>query len=227
MSLAEDIAEYYAALAPDYHKESEYEDPVLERLEEALQARMQETFRGHDVLEIACGTGPSTEIIAKTANSILATDVNAAMINVARKRLSGIKNINFLTSNAYTLNGIPEGFTAAFASLWWCHIPKSRVTLFLSTLHSKLTAGASVMFICQLQDQDAKYHSPDGEGNMLATRATAGRQFMVVKNVPTETELRYFLGESAENIQYEKNPDLGLWSVVYTVKKELPIIQCT
>ena len=219
MSLSDDVQRYYAARAEKYNENSECNGSDVEQRLATIKAILEKAFKGHDVLEIACGTGYWTEVVAKTASSILATDVNLTMVALAQKRLAGFKNVRFLVSDAYSLDSVPEGFTAAFAVLWWCHIPKSRIRQFLSVLHSKLTPGAFVLFRDQLADDDAAEHRSDTDGNILAERMANGRKFLIVKNIPTEKELLEILSGVAEHIEYSQDRQWGSWSVSYAVKK--------
>ena len=67
------LKEYYAARAEEY--EQIYELPERQEDIARLRAMLQALFSGHDVLEVACGTGYWTLPISLTARSILATDV--------------------------------------------------------------------------------------------------------------------------------------------------------
>jgi demethylmenaquinone methyltransferase/2-methoxy-6-polyprenyl-1,4-benzoquinol methylase len=99
-------------------------------------------------------------------------------------------NVRCQVSDAYTLDGIEGRFNAAFAHWWWSHIPKSRISTFLNTLHSKLQPGAVVLFIDQLP-YPASDRYTDDEGNTLEVRQTPDdRTFEIIKNFPSEIELR-------------------------------------
>ena len=125
-ALTHNVREYYAARTPEYDKTAGYLDPESEKARAPIKARFQRLFAEHDVLEIACGTGYWTKVIAATARSVLATDVNPAILELARKRLAGAQNVQFRVADAYTLAGVPDGFTAAFAIWWWSHVPKAQ-----------------------------------------------------------------------------------------------------
>jgi SAM-dependent methyltransferase len=222
MSLVNNVAEYYSACASVYDDTAGYTNPVSEWLRIPIKARYQQVLAGHNVLEIACGTGYWTEVIAKTAQSVLATDVNPSMISIARNRLSGVKKVKFQVADAYSLDGVPEGFTAAFAVWWWSHVPKSRLKDFLLTLHSKLQPGAFVLFVDQLSTAyEGKNRHHDGEGNWLEERCLRnGRSFKVVKNFPSEREILNILRGIAEDTCYREYPEEHSWGVCYRVKKK-------
>jgi len=170
------------------------------------------------VLEIACGTGYWTTVIAETAQSVLATDVCPNFVLTVQQRLSGRSNVRCQIANAYALDDIEGKFNSAFAHWWWSHIPKSEIARFLNTLHSKLLPNAFIMFIDQLAYPNEGRHIDD-EGNMLEQRKTPdGRTFDIIKNFPTKQEIRSVLKDVADNIEYIENESLGYWGLSYRVK---------
>ena len=78
---ASGIAEYYARRAAEY--ERIYARPERQDDLRTLRDRVARLLADHDVLEIACGTGYWTRVIAPRARSILATDVGAEVLEIA------------------------------------------------------------------------------------------------------------------------------------------------
>lgn len=76
MKEIDDLKRYYSDRAKEYNKTAGYEDRRAEKIRKRIKLRHQDYFKGHDVLEIACGTGYWTEVIAGTANSVLAIDIS-------------------------------------------------------------------------------------------------------------------------------------------------------
>ena len=218
MEYVKEIADYYSIQAENYHNKyynsQSSSDPLIIPLVDILKT----AFKGCDVLEIACGTGFWTKIVAESANSIVATDVNPEMIYQAGKRLSKLDNITFKVTDCCNLSNIEGEFTGAFAVLFWCHIPKQRTKEFLSGLCSKLEPGSPVIFIGQLADSDADSHITDKYGNKLAQRKDSGRNFSILKNIPEKSQLLDDLKPFAENIQYNASSN-GYWSVVWRTIK--------
>jgi SAM-dependent methyltransferase len=218
MAPIDDVARYYAARALFYDETAGYTDPEAEKLRAPIRARYQELFAGHAVLEIACGTGYWTEAIAETAGSVLAVDINPSVILQAKDRCTHRRNVAFRIASAFTLDGVPGGFSAAFGIWWWSHVPRQRIPAFLSTLHSRLASGALVLFVDQLP-YDARTRRTDSLGNTLEQRVLPdGRAFEVVKNFPSEGEIRSALAGIADDVQYVVRLDEKSWSVTYRTK---------
>ena len=127
MSLVDDITRYYAERAPVYDETAGYTDPHAEQLRVPIKVRYQDLFRGHTVLEIACGTGYWTSSIAEVAKSVLAIDINPSLISQAKDRCKDFPNVAFQVGDAYTPAEVPAGFSAAFGVWWWSHIPVERL----------------------------------------------------------------------------------------------------
>ena len=222
-NMEEGVAIYYKLQATEYHHKyysKDSESDILIRPEAEL---LQSTLKGLDVLEIACGTGFWTEIVAETAKSIVATDTNPSMIAEAKKRLSHLSNVSFAVADAYSLQNVSEGFTGAFAVLFWCHIPRQRIREFLTILHRKLVPGSPVVFIDQLEDSDSQTHCADRSGNRIAQRRACGEEFSIIKNVPDKEQLFEYLNHFAEKIQYKVYSG-GYWSVSCVTREHCSIL---
>jgi len=222
MSTVHETEEYYAARAPVYDESAGYMDPEGEQLRVPLKARYQGLFRGHNVLEVACGTGYWTAVIGEVADSVLATDINTTVVCLAKERCRAMHSVRFQVVDALSLEGVPSGFTAAMGIWWWSHIPKSALRSFLSALHSKLQPGSLVLFNDQLP-YGGRVRETDTEGNTLELRTLPdGRSFWVIKNFPTEWDLRAVLHGFAEDIQYSINPAGTHWGLQYKTKGKSP-----
>jgi len=78
------LIDYYAKRADEY--ERIYEKPERQNDLAILKKLFEKTLAGHDVFEIACGTGYWTQIVAQTAKSITATDFNEEVLQIARAK---------------------------------------------------------------------------------------------------------------------------------------------
>ena len=221
-AISEQTARYYAARASEYDLSAGYLNQEADQLRLAKKRRYQQLFQGHDVLEIACGTGFWTEVVAETAKSVVATDVNAEMISLAEARCARFQHVACHLADAYALDQLPGTFTAAFAVWWWSHMPKERVREFLLALHRRLVPGALVLFVDQLRYEVsslrglATQRHEDSDGNTIEQRVLSdGRSYDIVKNFPVEQELVPSLGDLATNIQYRELPKEKHWELQF------------
>jgi len=184
--------------------------PVIEAFEAAIA--------GKNVLEIACGTGNWTRVLAKRAHSVVATDISAAAIETAQRKNRSNRNVTFHVSDAYSLDDIEPGFNAAFAADWWSHIPKSKISSFVSNLHARLITGSKVILIdmCLRDAFEKEFSHYDMDGNRVSKRSLPdGREFQVVKNFPTAKEMTDILFPLAKNIEFREFDFLKRWLVMY------------
>ncbi len=185
------MEQYYAQRAAEYDRI--YDKPERQNDLAKLKSILSRELNDQDVLEIACGTGYWTQYIARSAASILATDYNQEVIDLAQKRDYGRCRISFKLADAYFLTDIPTGFSAGFCGFWWSHIRLNRRPEFLTAFHSHLTSGARVIMI------DGRY--VEGSSTPIACKDTSGNTYQVrllddgsthevVKNYPTESEFK-------------------------------------
>lgn len=67
-----------------------------------------------DVLELGCGTGQYTRILAQTAAQVTATDLGEEMLSVARTRLAEQRNVRFERADAEAPPYADERFGTVF-----------------------------------------------------------------------------------------------------------------
>jgi SAM-dependent methyltransferase len=221
-----DITSYYARRASEYEKV--YVKPERQQELAALKKLLPQWFAGQSVLEVACGTGYWTEFIAKAAVSILAVDINQEVLDIARCKDFGQCSVQVRQADAYSLADIEGEFTAGFAGFWWSHVPKGRRSQFLQAFHAKLVPGARVILLENLYVRGSNNPlSPttDEEGNTFSLRRLEdGSQWRVLKNFPTEAEVRQDLSPFACDIEYGAMKYYW-WAKYHTARLPLPCSQ--
>jgi len=225
MALIEQLREmeaYYGVRA-SYHDRGYSKPNYLEAWSRHAQC-FQELLAGRNVLEVACGTGHWTAVLADVANSVVAVDLSDEMLAYAGKKAYVKGNVRIQCADAYLLTDVRGSFDAGFAFDWWSHIPKSKIAPFLTTFHGKLQSGSVVVFSDWLHDTgwDELFLRNDDEGNVVQLRRVPdGRQFEVIKNFPSETDLRSTVAPFAAKVEYTtiKTGDGGSrWVLAYTLK---------
>lgn len=212
--------EYYSLVANlhDYYMDYSTNEN-MEKLLSGIIRLCEKDIVDTDLLEIACGTGNWTQVLAKRARTVFATDINESMLKIARAKIYDRPNVRFERVDAYRLDTIKGDFNAAFAADFWSHIPRAKIRPFLKDLHARLRPGARVVFLDMLPDSslgiDDYYYT--GDGDFARDRVLAdGSVFTVVKNFPDETEIRELLMDFARDIRYYQHLNLKRWLVSYS-----------
>lgn len=120
---------------------------ILDPDNQYIQAiNSQISLAGATVLEIGCGEGRITRDMAKYASRIVATDLNPAALEQARKTITA-KNIEFL----YSSNGIPDipenSFDIVIYTLSLHHIPKNKMVDNLCCSGGLLKKGGKIVVV--------------------------------------------------------------------------------
>ncbi|MCE2971019.1 MAG: class I SAM-dependent methyltransferase [Burkholderiales bacterium] len=187
--MSEAMQRYYAQRAPIY--DAVYAKPERQAELRALERRLPRLLAGRAVLEVACGTGYWTQFIAPRAARLTATDINAEPLALARQR-PGVERVTFAQADAYALRAALGTFDAAFAGLWFSHVPIERRGEFLRGLHARLAPGALVVLLdnTEAQLRDLPLAERDAAGNTWQHRVLPdGSVHRVLKNFPTREEL--------------------------------------
>ena len=116
-----DQVEYYQGRAPEYDRL--YAKPSRQKDLKAMVACLQAIFKQKTVLEIATGTGWWTPYMAKTADQIVATDINESVLDIAMSRDYPRDNVVFELADVYALEDYRD-FTGLFAGYIWSHVSK-------------------------------------------------------------------------------------------------------
>jgi 2-polyprenyl-3-methyl-5-hydroxy-6-metoxy-1,4-benzoquinol methylase len=216
------MREYYTDRAP-YHDEymSWKGQQDLEVLLAPIVDVVAEVVRDRRVLEVACGTGNWTQVVSSRARTVMATDLVAEYLELARQKEYPRDNVTFQEADAYDLRGTGGPFEAAVAVDLWSHVPRSMEDTLLASLASVLEPSSPVLLVDMLRSEvfDLSFHRFDADGNEVHLRTLPnGRTYHVVKNFTDEDELRGRLEPWAEDVDYEELPDLGRWMLTFTTR---------
>jgi SAM-dependent methyltransferase len=188
------LLDYYGKRAEEY--EQVYAKPERQPELAALALLLRGSLAGHDVLELACGTGYWTAAIAPTARSLVATDVSSEVLELARRKHYPAGRVRLETGDAYAPEQIGGRFTAVFAGFWWSHVPRQELPRFLGSLHRRMGSDALVV-LCDnryAEGSSTPISRTDAAGNTYQRRVLDnGAEFEVLKNFPSTGELKRIL----------------------------------
>ncbi|MBN8677215.1 MAG: class I SAM-dependent methyltransferase [Chitinophagales bacterium] len=196
------LVTYYSQRASEYEKI--YQKPERQNDLQQLSRWLQRCFSGKDLLEIACGTGYWTERIAQTASSILATDINESVINIARTKDYHQTEVNFKTVDLYKLDAA-MGKNHLFAGFLWSHIPIQDLGRFLDLVLSLVPVGGTAVFIDNqfVMGSNLPIIQTDNHGNTYQTRYLEdGTAHLILKNFPTESFLHTICQSKVSTMEY-------------------------
>jgi ubiquinone/menaquinone biosynthesis C-methylase UbiE len=199
-----ELVDYYRRRAAEY--EAIYAKPERQADLAVLRQAIPGKLRGARVLEIACGTGYWTQLVADVAAEVVATDLAEEPMRIAQSK-SYKKQPAFSLADAYALPQSLGRFEAALAVFWWSHVPRQRIGEFLASLHGRLERGARVVLMDNrfVEASSTPVSEIDAQGNTYQLRRLRdGSRVRVLKNFPSEAELRSDLPSSlnVEMLEY-------------------------
>ncbi|MEZ4940119.1 MAG: methyltransferase domain-containing protein [Saprospiraceae bacterium] len=188
-----DLIQYYADRAAEY--EQVYAKPERQQDLQRMAAILQDVFHNKNLLEIACGTGWFTQRLAPTAASVVATDVNEAMLEIARAKIYPGGNVQFRRDDIFKTN-IDSRFDGLFAGFIWSHVLLDQLDQFLTQCLQWVEPGGTLVFVDNffVPGSSTPLHHTDAQGNSYQLRRLAdGSEHLVLKNFPTPAFLRQVL----------------------------------
>jgi demethylmenaquinone methyltransferase/2-methoxy-6-polyprenyl-1,4-benzoquinol methylase len=207
MSASPDMTAYYARRAQEYEKI--YAKPERQADLAALRARLPELLAGRRIYEVACGTGYWTQTIAPAAAAVFATDYNEEVLAIARTKPLPPGRVTFARADAFKPPLPPRPCDAGLAAFWWSHLRRGEQTAsFLRAFFARLRPHASFVFLDNrfVAGSSTPLARTDGDGNTFQQRRLAdGTTHEVLKNFPTEAEVRAALEAHAARIVWEQS----------------------
>lgn len=218
MSTNAELIDYYAKRANEYQRI--YQKPERQADLAALRKLCADSLAGQSVLEIACGTGYWTQPVSQKAKSIVATDINDETLQVARTKKYRC-GIRFQQMDAFNLESLATNqFTAGLAMHWWSHLRKSEIRKFLDSYHRVFAPGSLLVFMDNrfVAGSSTPVNRTDEEENTYQLRRLENEtEHEVLKNFPSESEVRSILGGSAVEIRWMELP--YYWFLTYRLKQ--------
>ena len=200
--MSSEMKDYYAARAKEYDKI--YSKPERQQDLRAIEQWLPTRLGQCEVLEVAAGTGYWTQFIAPVTARMVSLDASKETLAIAKTR-SGCASAEWVVGDAYDMPLAGQKFDAVFAGFWFSHIPREKLSQYLSYLNQFLKPGARVIFLDNLyvEGNSTPLSDRDAAGNTYQTRPLAdGSTHRVLKNYPTELELSDLVSSFSRQFSY-------------------------
>lgn len=215
-----------------YDAFSQYEDEGNKLLKRLLRVF---SFRGKKVLEIGCGSGKYTKLLASMAKEYFALEISRPLIQLAKQRCKGASNIRFLHCSAERIPLENDSVDVVFASWVLTAITSMKVrNQSIKEILRVLKSGGDVwLFENHWQGEFMKMRGKSGlrfkesdvyqlvkkYGFDIAT--TVDTNFSFPDLLTAKQVLGFIFGDKALNY-LSKNPDLKLKHRVVILHKVKP-----
>jgi SAM-dependent methyltransferase len=195
-------AQFYAKSAANHDRV--YDKPERQADLAAMRSHVADAVRGHRVLELACGTGYWTRILADSAAAVTATDINPEMIALARLRALPPGKVELRVADAWDLPADIGSYSAVFIGFWWSHVKREEQERFLAQLRARL--GKDILLVllddAYVEGSSETVARTDHEGNTYQIRtAPDGERYEIPKTYPSDSALRKKLASSVREIR--------------------------
>ena len=143
-------AEYWASVASTWVEIEEHQEGIAGDPGRTAMDRL-DVRPGHRVLDLGCGTGPTTVELARRVGpdgSVLGVDIAAEMLDPARRRAAreGVANVSFVHADAQSYDLGSDAYDRAF-SRFGAMFYADPVAAF-SNIHKALKTGGALGFVC-------------------------------------------------------------------------------
>jgi demethylmenaquinone methyltransferase/2-methoxy-6-polyprenyl-1,4-benzoquinol methylase len=185
-----ELVTYYTQRAYDY--EQVYAKPERQADLAQLRALVRGFTDGERVLEIPCGTGYWTAVMAPGAASIHAVDISREVLTLAAAKQGLGSNVTFEVGDAMTARYASGAFSAVVSGFWLSHIPSRRLRSFIAEFCAGFGPGTKLLFFDNryVPGSSTPIGEPDADGDTFQQRRLAdGTPFTVLKNFFSENDL--------------------------------------
>ncbi len=175
------------------------------------RAALEAAIPHGDVVDLACGTGIWTELLAARAATVTGIDGSVAMLSLAEERVAraGVADrCAFLQANLFEWRPEPI-YDAVFMGFFLSHVPEERLADLLRGVAGALKPGGVVLFIDSRPDPTSS--SPDqplptGEDAIMTRRLNDGRTYRIVKIYRPAARMAAAFREAGFDIAVEDTP---------------------
>jgi SAM-dependent methyltransferase len=150
-----------------------------------------------DVLEIGCGTGAFSRLLARRAERVLALDLSPRMIQIARERSKGYPNIEFRVADAIEWEFPTTHFDCVVSIATLHHLPIEDT---LVKMRDALRVNGALIILDLFQE----HRLPDVLAALLAVPASAALRLIKTGRLRESREVRAAWVEHGQHDAYPR-----------------------
>jgi SAM-dependent methyltransferase len=163
-----------------------------------------------DVLELACGTGIWTRVLARTAAALTAVDASPEVLQINRSRLAS-PNVRYVEADLFAWSPA-ETYDFVFFGFWLSHVPEDRFDAFWAVVRQCLRPGGTAFFVDGLPAPEGTARDQHIQlGGVVERRLNDGRTYKIVKVFRDPPELEARLKNAGWQAQVRATPNFFLY----------------
>ena len=196
---------YYQKRATEY--ELVYQKPERQADLKALHQYLKKAFKNKKILEIACGTGYWTKMIAETCAFIVAMDINEEVLNIAKAKVYNSRTVDFRQLDFWQLKYADNPLDSVFGGFIWSHILKKEIPQLLSILFKQIHPKGELIFIDNkyVDGSSTPISRTDEESNTYQIRKLqTGEEYEVLKNFSNEKEIDNLIKNFGVEVEWKE-----------------------
>jgi ubiquinone/menaquinone biosynthesis C-methylase UbiE len=166
-----------------------------------------------DILELACGTGIWTQILAATASQLTAIDASPEVLQINSSRLGNPK-VEYVEADLFRWTP-SKTYDFVFFGFWLSHVPEERFDAFWSVVRRCLRPTGKAFFIDSLSAPDGTARDQRVQhGGVVERRLNDGRTYRVVKVFHEPVALQERLRKAGWEATVRATPNFFIYGTV-------------
>ncbi|MDY6937994.1 MAG: class I SAM-dependent methyltransferase [Cyanobacteriota bacterium] len=158
--LLQEQIEYYQQRAPEYdewfYRIGRYDRGAKHNQRwfdevKVVQEALNELGTGHEILELACGTGIWTQKLLALGKTITAIDVSAKSISLNKRKVKSPK-VKYQTQDLFEWEPDRE-YDLVVIAFWLSHVPPQKFDEFLDKVAKSVRSGGRLFIV------DSRFHA--------------------------------------------------------------------
>jgi ubiquinone/menaquinone biosynthesis C-methylase UbiE len=186
------LEEYYRARAPEYEQIYYRDNPVRRAEIDAEAKRLAELVSGKTVLELACGTGYWTRVMAQTSSHITASDIAPEALVEAKKKQFHC-DVTFVEADMFAHSFGENAFDLVALGFWFSHHPRQEYDRLFDILTGPLKKNGLIWMIDNNPPAEGSTemscHVDEFGNNYKRRYLSDGRPFVILKNYFSHNDL--------------------------------------